>query len=101
MALKGGMRRKAGQATNLLDKAATTEVPLDASLKSDFQNMNLDSGDSDALHIYAGDARQTDVSEQSSTSIMKKGGATASKSESKSATSTFEYEKFNEISTGE
>jgi len=99
VALKGGMRRKVGQATSLLDNAGTS---VTGSIDSDLAGAGLgplSASDSDDLFVYSGDARQTKVSEQNSTSVMKKGGATASSSNSVSESTTFEYEKFQQINS--
>ena len=105
VALKGGMRQKATQATNLLKTTGTGSFTADTNLDPATQaQMGISGGNgplsatSDGnLTIYEGDARHTTVNNQDSESILKKGGAMTSSSNSSSQTSTFNYESYNAV----
>ena len=96
VALKGGMRQKATQATDMLKSAgvstmSTGDTTLDAALPS------LQKADDANFTVYEGDARHTTVNTQESESILKKGGAATSTSNSASQTNTFSYESYNAV----
>jgi hypothetical protein len=107
VALKGGMRQKATQATDLL-KNAGTGLSTTASADTDITGAMgitgtggvLQAANDSNLAVYEGDARHTTVNQQDSESILKKGGAMISSSNSASQTNTFNYESYNAVHGG-
>ena len=61
------------------------------------QGAKLAVADDANFTVYEGDARHTTVNKQDSESVLKKGGAMTSTSNSESQTSTFNYESYNAI----
>ena len=105
VALKGGMRQKATQSTDLLKKSGAQlgEDPDSeiSSIMGVSKGSVLNATASDAnFTVYEGDARHTQVTRQDSESIMKKGGAQTSSSNSESQTNTFNYEAYNAVHGG-
>ena len=100
VALKGGMRQKATQATDLLKTSGTVTSGVDTTgVDSNvLKQMGVMSKAADGnLTVYEGDARHTTVNNQDSESVLKKGGAMTSSSNSSSQTSTFNYESYNAV----
>ena len=106
VALKGGMRQKATQATDLLKSSGTVAVTnMDTSIDANMQaQMGITAGSGllskaseNNLTVYEGDARHTTVQTQESESILKKGGALSSSSNSVSNTSSVNYESYNAV----
>ena len=106
VALKGGMRQKATQSTDFLKNTGTTLLAgsTDSNITGAMgitEGSVLNATASDAnFTVYEGDARHTQVTRQDSESIMKKGGAQTSSSNSESQTNTFNYEAYNAVHGG-
>jgi len=106
VALKGGMRQKITQATTLLKTSGTGDSSTvlsgvggaDTEISGAMGNLAV--ADDSNFTVYEGDARHTTVSQQDSESILKKGGAMTSSSNSASQTSTFNYESYNAVHGG-
>ena len=101
VALKGGMRQKATQATDILKSSGTASAGLDTSITG-VMGVTTGGGVLNATvdgmaPVYEGDARHTTVQTQESESILKKGGALSSSSNSVSNTSSVNYESYNAV----
>ena len=106
VALKGGMRQKVTQATDLLKTTGTSTGVVSGLKGGDNEELmaatgTLHQADDTNFTVYEGDARHTTVNKQDSESILKKGGAMVSNSSSESQTSTFNYEAYNAVHGGQ
>jgi len=100
VALKGGMRQKSTQTTSLLKTSGTTVTPDNSTFGTALGSLSTTDTDAN-FTVYEGDARHTTVTQQDSESILKKGGAMTSSSNSASQTSTFNYESYNAVHGGQ